>query len=201
MDNKIFNEMPSVFLLYESVREKKLYIIYMELRNILAMYESTDCYNNLSDEEDVADYLKLKLAKIHIMVNVLFEKTEWEEKIHKIVSEVQCLVTSNERPGVALRWKQLNTNLLFFDCAFDIKDEISTEEYLKMQRGLTEYSLNLYPDDELIKQRKIYFEQAKNKALMSNTTFCEEKIFEQELLRTLDIVFEHDFNPLDEILF
>ena len=192
MDNKNFNKAPH-FLLSKTEREHKLHIVYMELRNILGMYKYTDCYNYLPDEEDVADYLKIKLTKIHIMVNVLFEKTEWEEKLHRIVSEVQYFVSRYERPGVVLRWKQLNPNLLFYDSAFQFKEEVSHEAYLKCQRGLTGYRLSLYSDDELIEQRRMYFEHAKNSALMINTTFSEDKLFEEELLKTLDMVFEHDF--------
>lgn len=192
MNNKIFVKMPR-FLKNETELENKLHIVYMELRNILAMYERTDSYNYMPDEEDVANYLKIKLTKIHIMVNVLFEKTEWEEKLHTIVEEVEHFAKQYERPGVVLRWKRLNSNLLFFDSAFDFKEEISNEEYLKCQRGLTSYRLSLYPDDELIEQRKVYFEHAKNNALLTNTTFSEDKLFEEELLRTLDMVFEHDF--------
>jgi hypothetical protein len=121
------------------------------------------------------------------------EKTEWEEKLHRIVSEVQYFVSRYERPGAVLRWKQLNPNLFFYDSAFQFKEEISHEAYLKCQRGLTGYRLSLYPDDELIEQRRMYFEHAKNSALMTNTTFSEDKLFEEELLKTLDMVFEHDF--------
>ena len=63
MDNKNFNKAPH-FLLRKTEQEHKLQIVYMELRNFLGMYEYTDCYNYLPDEEDVADYLKIKLTKI-----------------------------------------------------------------------------------------------------------------------------------------
>ena len=48
MDNKNFNKAPH-FLLSKTEQEHKLQIVYMELRNILGMYECTDCYNYLPD--------------------------------------------------------------------------------------------------------------------------------------------------------
>ena len=192
MNNKIFTKIPQ-WNSKEAEQEYKLYVVYMELRNILAMYESTDCYNDITCIEDDIDYFELKFEGIHIMVDVLFGETEWEQKLHRIVSEVEYFVKKYERPGVVLRWKQLNPNLIYFDSAFDLKEDISKEEYLKIQRGLTSLSLNLYPDDELIEQREIYFSNEKNSALMKGEEYSEEKLFEEELLRTLDMVFEYDF--------
>ena len=191
MEHKFFTKTPH-FWSKEAELEYKLHIVYMELRNILSMYENTDSYNHIPDEEDAAMYLKMKFKKIHIMVDLLFEKTEWKDKMQNIVSEVEYFVKQYEVPGVVLRWKQLNPNLLFFDCAFQIQEELP-EEYLKCQRGLTGYKLGLYPDEELIQQRKLYFEHARCDAAMSKTTFSEDKLFEMELLKTLDIVFENDF--------
>ena len=195
MNNKIFTKIPQ-FWTKEADLEFKLHIVYVELRKILAMYESTNCYNDIYEEDEV-NYLELKLEKIHVMVNVLFENTEWEEKLHNIIGEVEYFVTQCEMPGVVLRWKQINPKLIFFDCAFELKETLSEEEYLKYQRGLTACSLSLYPDDELIEQRKIYFENEKNNVLMENATYSVEKLFEKELLRTLDMVFEQDFCSLE----
>ena len=136
-----------------------------------------------------------KVEKNESVSVVDFSKITLNQLLNR--SEVEYFVKQFEMPGVVLRWKQINLNLVFFDCAFELKETLSEEEYLKYQRGLTACRLSLYPDDELVEQRKVYFENAKNNALMENATYSVEKLFEEELLRTLDMVFEQDFCSLE----
>ena len=53
--------------------------------------------------------------------------------------------------------------------------------------------LACYPDESLIEARKRYFEEEKKKIEDGNLRYGEERVFQNELLRTLKRVFEHDF--------
>jgi hypothetical protein len=72
-------------------------------------------------------------------------------------------------------------------------DELDEETYLEMQRGLAGVKLSLYPDEKLIAERKEYFEEIHRKNEENNLRYSEERIFQNEMLNTLKLVFENDF--------
>ena len=50
-----------------------------------------------------------------------------------------------------------------------------------------------YPDKELIVNRKKYFAEINQKNEESNLKYSEIRIFQNELLNTLTLVFQNDF--------
>jgi hypothetical protein len=62
-----------------------------------------------------------------------------------------------------------------------------------MQRGLAGEKLSLYPDEKLIAERKKYFEEIHRKNKENDLRYSQERIFLNELLNTLKLVFENDF--------
>ncbi|HIX28165.1 MAG TPA: hypothetical protein H9858_00510, partial [Candidatus Blautia stercoravium] len=88
--------------------------------------------------------------------------------------------------------KQINPKLLFFDCAFDLMEQLDKDVYLCMQRGLTNTRLSLYPDEKLIMDRKRYFQEIYKKNQENNLQYSEERIFQNEMHNTLKLVFEND---------
>ena len=50
-----------------------------------------------------------------------------------------------------------------------------------------------YPDKELIENRKKYFAEINQKNEESNLKCSETRIFQNELLNTLTLVFQNDF--------
>lgn len=120
----------------------------------------------------------------------------WERKVAKKLSRIiedteyfvnQCLI-----PGVVTRWKRINPQLVYFDCAFDMMEKCP-EFYLEMRRGLTDVHLSCYPDAEFIAKRKAYFERIREKNKLKNTEYSEDRIFQDELLNTLTLLFEDEF--------
>lgn len=170
--------------------------IYGMLWELLALYEKTECFNNLpkgSDEDDIWDYMGNGLLEVRREVSRLFlGKKLLREKLLRIVDETEFFIRRYERPGVVRRWKKINLRLLFFDCAFDIMEQCP-DEYLKMQLGLSEYKLLCYPDKEIREARKQYFSATQKKIEEGNLRYSEERIFMDELLATLTMVFEEDF--------
>lgn len=113
-------------------------------------------------------------------------------KMEQVIDETEQFVRSYEMPGVVKRWKSINPKIIYFDCAFDLMEECP-ESYKEISRGLTDMRLACYPDEELIENRKNYFAEIKQKNEESNLKYSETRIFQNELLNTLTLVFQNDF--------
>lgn len=170
--------------------------IYGMLWDVLALYEKTDCYNQVPEGEkevDIWDYLTDKLLEVRKAIDMLFlGEEEMQAKLIRITDETEEFVRSYERPGVVTRWKRINPRILFFDHSFNLMEE-SPEMYQQISWGLTNLKLTCYPDKSLIEARRKYFAEAKRRIEDGNLRYNEERVFQNELLRTLKRVFEHDF--------
>lgn len=170
--------------------------VYGMLWDILALYEKTDCYNRVPEGEkqvDVWEYMNDKLLEVRKYTDKLFlGKGELSQKLHNIVDETEHFVKAYEVPGVVKRWRKINPQILFFDCAFELMEECP-DMYREISWGLTNLKLACYPDEALIKARKRYFAEAKRKIEESNLRYTEKRVFQNELMRTLTLVFENDF--------
>lgn len=170
--------------------------IYRMLWEVLALYERTECYNQLPEDEqdvDIWSFMGDKLSNIRKEISTLFlGNKELSEKLNQIVDETERFVRSYEVPGVVKRWKQINPQLLFFDCVFDLLEECP-EMFRKISWGITELKLSCYPDETLVEAKNSYFTNAKRKIEERNLRYSDKRVFQDELLRTLTLMFEHDF--------
>ena len=170
--------------------------VYGMLWDVLALYEKTDCYNELPGEENggnIWDYMGDKLLNIRKTIDTLFlGEDDIRGKITRIVDETEQFIRSYERPGVVKRWRRINPHILFFECAFDLMENCPNM-YKEISWGFTDLKLACYPDDTLVEARKRYFGEAKKKIEDGNLQYSEDRVFQNELLRTLTLVFENDF--------
>lgn len=170
--------------------------VFSELYKIISLYEKTECYNVVPENKsaNIRKFMEEKFIATHGLVDcsLLGEKVV-AAKLHTIIDETEYFVKQYERPGTVSRWKSINPKLLYFDSAFELMDELDEETYLKMQSGETEIKLSLYPDEKLINERKKYFEEINRKNEEYNLRYSEERIFQNEMLNTLKLVFENDF--------
>lgn len=172
--------------------------VYGMLWDVLALYEKTSGYNEIPSEEknkeiDIWDYMGEKLLDIRKKVDVLFlGETEVKEKLTQIVDETEVFVRKYEIPGVVTRWKKINPRILYFDCAFDLK-KACPKEYSEIAMGLCDAKLACYPDEKQMTDQEKYFSEIQKKNEDGNLGYSEERIFQNELLRTLTLVFEEDF--------
>lgn len=171
--------------------------VYGMFWDVLALYEKTECFNKMPEGEkqqvDIWDYLTDKLLEIRKTIDMLFlGDKDMQAKLIRITDETEEFVRVYEKPGVVTRWKRINPRILFFECAFDLM-ETCPDMYRQISWGLTDLKLACYPDESLIKARKRYFEDEKKKIEDRNLRYSEDRIFQNELLRTLKRVFEFDF--------
>lgn len=159
--------------------------VYGMLWDVLALYEKTSGYNEIPSEEknkeiDIWDYMGEKLLDIRKKVDVLF------------LGETEVFVRKYEIPGVVTRWKKINPKILYFDCAFDLK-KACPKEYSEIAMGLCDAKLACYPDEKQMTDQEKYFSEIQKKNEDGNLGYSEERTFQNELLRTLTLVFEEDF--------
>ncbi len=170
--------------------------VYGMLWDVLSLYEKTECYNRVPKElgeGDIWEFMGGKLQEVRKEVSKLFlGEEEIRTKLFQIVDEVEHFVRIYERPGVVIRWKQINPRIIFWDCSFDIKKGCP-QEYRKVSWGLSNLKFSCYPDESLEEARKRYFEETEKKIKEHNLRYSEERVFQDELQRTLTLVFEQDF--------
>lgn len=176
--------------------------VYQELWDLLSLDVETEHFFKLpkgaesvenSEEDEGWNFAYGKIKEIRDQVIALFPD-EWEiiRKLLLIVEETKCFIRNCEVPGVVTRWKQINPRLVYFDCAFEVM-ETCPEAYLEMRRGLTDVRLSCYPDEELVEKRNAYFADAKAKSERNGKEYLEERVFQEEILHTLTLLFEKDF--------
>lgn len=169
--------------------------VYQELWDLLSLYEKTEGFNTVpeGEEEDCWDYVRNRLSDVRKQVDTLFQREEeLAGKLKRIIEETEYFAGQCEIPGVVTRWKQANPKLNYFDCAFDLMEKCP-EECEEMRRGLTALSLSFYPDEAMIAERNAYFEEIEKRSEWENLSYSEDRIFQDELLNTLKILFEQDF--------
>ena len=176
--------------------KKAIRTVYGELWDILALYEKTGGFNEVPKEDegtDIRDYMGEKLSHVRKTAGILFlGEHEISRKVFQIIDETEYFMSQHEIPGVVPRWKLLNPRLTYFDCAFSLMDK-DPELFKQISRGQTEFSLSCYPDPELIRAREKYFRNIREKSSRHNLQYSEDRIFQDELLSTLRLLFEDSF--------
>ena len=166
------------------------------LWDIIALYEPTDAYNSLpnsDDNTDCRDYMDAQILNVRKELSSLFINDQHLiQMLEQIINETETFVKSYELPGVVMRWKKINKALIFFDCAFDILND-EPEFYNEICLGITDIKLSCYPNKELIAARKKYFEYWEQKCKSQNLQYSKERPFQNELHKTLYLVFKNDF--------
>ena len=177
-------------------------IVYQELWALLSLFEETEFFYKIpkgeemaenSNEDDAKKYVESKISEIRKSVMSLFlGEQEIANKLNQIIDETEYFTNQCEIPGVVTIWKQINPQLIYFESAFDIMEKCP-EFYLKMSRGLSNIHLSCYPDSELIAKRNKYFANIKEKNRLKNREYSEDRVFQDELLNTLTLLFEDAF--------
>lgn len=175
--------------------KKSVKVVYGMLRDVLGLYEATEGYNNAPAgvEEDCQTYLENVLSEIRNEIYCRFlGKEKMQAKLLRIVDETEIFLRNCEQPGVVSRWKKINPNMLFFEPAFELMEEVP-DFYREICWGVSPIRLDCYPDENLIFLRNLYFERIKEENQRNNLKYSDDRVFQEELQRTLTLVFENDF--------
>ncbi len=179
---------------------KRVYVViqwvYEQLRELLGEYVETKCFNQApkgAPEQDGLGYTTRRMKEIRRYAAALLEaEPEAAYKQEQILLETEFFLRRYEQPGVVPRWKELNPNLIFFECAFELMEN-DPELYEKFRRGLVPFYLECYPDEKMMAQRKDYFKAAQERFALEGREYDKDLVFQEELCRTLELVFQADF--------
>lgn len=170
--------------------------IFGMLYDILALYEASGCYNYIpgtKDTDGAWGYFEglIENARKKLTVDFLGKRDDTVcQRLDRIISETEVFIKRYEVPGVVTRWQEINPQIKYFDCVFDLMDEMGMETAEQLNR---DGRLAFFPSDRVTKARNAYFAQKKLANDRDNLQYSEERIFQNELLRTLAMVFENDF--------
>lgn len=163
---------------------------------LIFQYEPTDGYNHVpkgATETDIAEYVDNRFFEIRLAVMQIFRsKKDVAKRFLQIIDEFEIFVRSYEIPGVVDRWKQINPDIQYFDCAFDLMN-CAPEAYEKISMGQTGLKLKCYPTERISRERKQFFECTKLFQEHLGLTYSETRAFEFELWNTLKKVLHNDF--------
>ncbi|MFI3324612.1 MAG: hypothetical protein R3Y35_00385 [Clostridia bacterium] len=169
--------------------------IFSKFYDVLASYDETNCYRKSpEDGVTIRQFLNGKFKDVSKAIfKISLVNGEISDILYRIFEELKEFVNSYEAPGTAFRWIELNPKLLFFDAVFDIIEEDPTL-YEKIKSGETVVECSFFPSTLMINAREKYFKDAVLDIKENDLEHLESKIFQNELLETLKIVFINDFN-------
>lgn len=170
--------------------------IYARLNALIGVQEESEhyCYIPGTTERGWEFYDK-ELQKIREEIDWHFL---WEEeirlKLYLIVDEVEHLVKSFSVPGVVKCWLQVNPCLKFYDAAFDVAEVcMLASEYGIPEMYELPFTCSFYPTIEDFKACEEYFAELEQKNTEHNLQYSEERWLQNELQKTLRMLFETEF--------
>lgn len=186
--------------------DEKLSKVYKLLYEILFMYDASDCFNKVPDrkieKEKEEEYFSGLIDEVQREIDCLFlfEKDETRTKLNTIVNDVRIFVKSYELPGVVDSWLDINPALKYFDSVFEIMEsntalfeKICNRKYKCNLNGENKVvSFRFIPNEEELEQKKRYFESFNCENEKNNFKFSKERLFQNELINTLTILFEKE---------
>lgn len=187
----------------ERTKQLGIGLVYEQLRQFLCEYKETERFNQAppdAPETCPVAYTSRRLLEIWWTACTLLQgERELLEKMERILAETVYFTREYEQPGVVRRWKQLNPNLLFFEAAFDFMEE-SPELYEQMRMGLLPIRPACLPDQSWCRRRDAYFAAARGRLSREGRRWSRDLVFQEELCRTLDLVFRKDFGNFEPVV-
>lgn len=187
-ENLILNQ----FLIKKGIQK-----VYRGLLEILSTYEISVGYNVVpfTDNEEMAwTYFDRKLCEVRADAStVCLGNENVLKRLTRIIDETEYFVKKFEIPGVKKRWCEINPAILNYHCAFDIL-ESDLELYKSIKEGnFQNVSLDYFPTEMDVVNRNKYFKELQEKNEENNLQYNKKRWFQNELLNTLQKVFENDF--------
>ena len=170
--------------------------IYSRLNALIGVLEESEHYNYIpGTEEEGWEFYDKVLRKIREAIDLHFL---WEEdirtKLYLITSEVEHLVKSFSVPGVVERWLQVNPCLKFYDAVYMVAEEyIHEPRYGTLGVDYLTSICSFYPTLEDFEAREEYFAELERKNTEHNLKYSEERWLQDELQKTLRMLFETEF--------
>lgn len=184
----------------EKLHNDTVKAVFGTLYDILAQYEASDCFNCIpgtNDTDGAWVHFEGLIEGVRKKLTTDFlgkRDSEEHRKLERIIDETEIFIKSYSVPGVVERWQMINPQIKFFDCVFDLIDELGMETAQALNRA---GRLAFFPGEYDIKARDMYFAEKAVRNIEGNLRYTETRIFQNELLLTLAMVFEKEFGSED----
>lgn len=184
-----------------SEQRERIVEIYGMLNHILWQIESSDHYNYIpGTKTDGWDYYEAELSKVvEAMQRLLLGEDTILDRLRNIIQEVRRFVKSFEVPGVVDRWLEIDPALKYFDVVFDAIENCP-ELYLEVEDNAAQAAPGTFvphfafqPTLRDVLERNAYFKAVEEENERLNNQFSEDRIFQNEMVRALELVMKHDF--------
>ena len=182
----------------EPAGEEPVQVIFGMLYDLLSLYASSGGFNRIPGTENrngAWNHFEERIDRIRKQLVPLFwgrRESETFQKLEQIVKETEILLKSFSIPGVVPRWRAINPAINYYDCVYDLIDELGREAAQQFHRS-GNISFAFFPDETEVDERNRYFRKKQRENAEGNLQYTKERIFQMELLETLTKVFEHDF--------
>lgn len=178
------------------MKKEKLLEVYSMLSDVIGELEESSGFTYIPDtQEDAWKYYDQRLRKIRGEIDRLFLwDKEIRNKLYLLVEETEYLIKSCSIPGAPKRWLDTNPCLNFYDAVYEV-----VEEYIHAKRYGTSgvyympIKCSFYPTAEDCEARREYFNNLQRKNNAYNLQYSEERWLQDELQRTLRMLFEEEF--------
>lgn len=163
--------------------------IYNQLNQVLYLLEIS-CYFNYipRTKEDGEAYFSKLMLDIRKDVDRFFgDKPIVRKRLYELIDEVDYIVNSCEVPGVPDSWLEINPNIKYFDCVYDIIEE-NPEMYNQIKFGdfnNLKRRFRFFPSVREIIARQEYFIGKRRKY----PTRTDDRLYQDELVETLNMRF------------
>lgn len=175
--------------------------VYGMLYDILSQYEASEGFNYVPGTEDSDSawaYFdkKIEMVRREAMVDLLWmEDTDMELKIERVIRETEIFVKSYSVPGVVPRWREISSGIGYFDPVYEAMETMPPEAFEKAaQMGL----FSFIPTNEQRSMYMFYIKMSQAVSELNNLGYSPARLFQNQLLTTLQSVFRHDFSSLRE---
>lgn len=163
--------------------------IYNQLNQVLYLLELS-CYFNYipNTEDDGKAYFSKMMIDIRKDADRLFgNKPIVRKRLYELIDEVDFIINSCEVPGVPQSWIDVNPNIKYFDCVYDMieKNPMLYMEIKEQNMNGCRVGFRYYPTTRDIIARQAFF----NEGRRNYPTRTDERLYQDALVETLNIRF------------
>lgn len=174
---------------------KKIHIM---IYDIFTLYETSNCFNETPQNKQGEEltYYNEQLDKVQKVIDCeLYEESEeTKSKLTDIVRDSRIFIKSYSVPGVVDSWLEINPSLKYFDPVFDVM-ESDYELYEKIKANkYCKVHFRFYPSIQELEDKKEYFTNLENDNRINNFNFSIERFYQDELIRTINLLFKNILN-------
>lgn len=192
-----FNEKAQDILAYDDFAEKCVKAVYSELIKIISEFSASECFNKVPDNSDALLYYRRKIDKAEAMINQIHGHNELVSRMLSVTFALKRMICTHDFPGVPAFWYLINPNLRFYSISFDIMIN-SPEFYELIKSEDCPISLDYYPDSSEMELFYEYFAKLYKESEDNNFHYNSNDFFQQELIKTIKIIFETEIQKLLE---